>query len=33
MQALTDNRNNFLLTRVNKEYYQRAYALIYECLK
>ncbi|CAD8176607.1 unnamed protein product [Paramecium octaurelia] len=33
MQVITDNRNNFLLTRVNKEYYQRAYSMIYECLK
>ncbi|CAD8160997.1 unnamed protein product [Paramecium octaurelia] len=33
MQVLTDNRNNFLLTRVNKEYYQRAYSMLYECLK
>ncbi|CAD8166961.1 unnamed protein product [Paramecium pentaurelia] len=33
MQVITDNRNNFLLTRVNKEYYQRAYSMLYECLK
>ncbi|CAD8075472.1 unnamed protein product [Paramecium sonneborni] len=33
MQVITDNRNNFLLTRTNKEYYQRAYSMIYECLK
>ncbi|CAD8134626.1 unnamed protein product [Paramecium pentaurelia] len=33
MQVITDNRNNFLLTRVNKEFYQRAYSMLYKCLK
>ncbi|CAD8164641.1 unnamed protein product [Paramecium pentaurelia] len=33
MQVITDNRNNFLLTRANKEYYQRVYSMLYECLK
>ncbi|CAD8149403.1 unnamed protein product [Paramecium octaurelia] len=33
MQALTDNRNNFLLTKINAGYYQRAYSMIHECLK
>ncbi|CAD8103370.1 unnamed protein product [Paramecium primaurelia] len=33
MQALTDNRNNFLLTKVNQSYYQRVYQMIHECLK
>ncbi|CAD8066216.1 unnamed protein product [Paramecium sonneborni] len=33
MQALTDNRNIFLLTKINQGYYQRAYSMIHECLK